>query len=268
HDWAVVELGLPGTIHAIDVDTRHFKGNAPGWVTLDSALGNEDWSEVCGRVAVEAHAVNHVELPHPVEGDRVRLNIHPDGGVARLRVWGRPDRKAAAALRMRYLNALFPQAAAGFFVTACASPAWVERMAAGRPYSDVEHVLSAAADAFDGLTEADWRDAFAAHPRIGETAGRQDSAGEALSAGEQAGMIDADGPLHEQMAELNRRYEDRFGFTYIVRAAGRSADEMMAILHRRLDNDPGAELVEAAGQQRQITMGRLRKMLCVPEEDA
>ncbi|HJR92216.1 MAG TPA: allantoicase, partial [Acidimicrobiia bacterium] len=47
HDWAVVELGLPGTIHAIDVDTRHFKGNAPGWVTLDSALGNEDWSEVC-----------------------------------------------------------------------------------------------------------------------------------------------------------------------------------------------------------------------------
>ncbi|MGH8912570.1 MAG: allantoicase [Acidimicrobiia bacterium] len=268
HDWAVVELGLPGIIQAVDVDTRHFKGNSPGWVVLDVALGGKEWSEVCERVPVQAHAVNHVDLPERIEADRVRLNIHPDGGVARLRVWGFPQPAAAAAVRMSYLNSLFPQAAHSFFATACAASPWVDRMVASRPYPDAATVLAAADNAFERLDEDGWRQAFAAHPRIGERQGGQNRAGEELSAGEQAGVATADDAIRAQIADINRRYEDRFGHTYIVRAAGRTAEEMLAIATRRLDNDPGAELKEAAGEQRQITTGRLRRMLCLPEEDA
>ena len=267
HDWAVVELGLPGVIEAVDVDTRHFKGNAPGWVSLDVAQAEGDWVEACQRAAVEAHAVNRVEFTDPVEADRVRLNIHPDGGVARLRVWGRPDPSAASAVRLRYLNCLFPQAAHSFFATACAASPWVEAMVAGRPYATAKTLLAATEKAFDRLHEDGWRQAFAAHPPIGERGGRQDQEGESLSSREQAGVSTAEDVVRAELADVNRRYEACFGYTYIVRAAGRTAEEMLAIARRRLDNDPATELEEAAGEQRQITMRRLKRMLCLPEEE-
>ncbi len=64
-----------------------------------------------------------------------------------------------------------------------------------------------------------------------------------------------------QLAAGNATYEQRFGFTYIVCATGKSADEMLGILERRVANDRAAELREAAEQQRQITQIRLRKWL-------
>jgi 2-oxo-4-hydroxy-4-carboxy--5-ureidoimidazoline (OHCU) decarboxylase len=64
-----------------------------------------------------------------------------------------------------------------------------------------------------------------------------------------------------QLAEGNATYEQRFGFTYIVCATGKSANEMLGILERRLANDRAAELREATEQQRQITQIRLRKWL-------
>jgi 2-oxo-4-hydroxy-4-carboxy--5-ureidoimidazoline (OHCU) decarboxylase len=65
----------------------------------------------------------------------------------------------------------------------------------------------------------------------------------------------------EELAELNELYEQRFGFTYIVCATGKSADEMLAILQRRLAGSREAELREAAEQQRQIMQIRLGKWL-------
>ena len=64
-----------------------------------------------------------------------------------------------------------------------------------------------------------------------------------------------------ELAEGNAQYERQFGFTYIVCATGKTADEMLAILKRRLANDREAELREAAEQQRQIMQIRLRKWL-------
>lgn len=263
HDWSVIRLGLPGLITGVDVDTRHFKGNAPGWVTIDVATGEEEWVEACGRTAVKPHFVNRIDFPEPVHADRVRLNIHPDGGVARLRVWGRPDPEAAAAVRMRYVDSLFPQPARLFFTTACGSRRWVEAMVAGRPYREAERLLKAAEEAFAGLAPDDWMEAFAAHPRIGERHGRQNQAGESMSTTEQSGVDTADEALARELEQINRRYEDRFGYTYIVRAAGRSGPEMLELAHRRLDNDPDTELEMAATQQREITMLRLRRMLCL-----
>ncbi|HEX2154743.1 MAG TPA: allantoicase [Acidimicrobiia bacterium] len=264
HDWAIVDLGLPGTVHRFEVDTRHFKGNAPGWVDLDVARHGADWTPACQRVSVEAHSVNRIDLAQPVEADRVRLNIHPDGGVARLRVWGRPIPASAARLRIRYLDSLFDQEAASFFSTACASGAWVERMMDLRPFGEAAAVLDAADRAFEGLSGDDWLEAFAAHPRIGDRAGRQSRAGEAMSRHEQAGVDPNDAG---ELDDMNRRYEDKFGFTYIVRAAGRSGQEMLELARQRLDNDRHTEIEVAAGQQREITMLRLRRMLCLSQEE-
>ncbi len=258
HDWAVVELGLPGVIEAIDVDTTHFKGNAPGWVSVDVSDGEGAWSEALPRNPVEPDGVNRIPLPVPVPATTVRLNIHPDGGVARLRVLGRPDRGAAGQRRIEYLNSLFGQLAVGFFHSACASSSWVEAMLAARPFEDVEAVMAASDEAFDQLIEADWLEAFAGHPRIGEK-------GDAVANAEQAEVATAAPATLEALADLNRRYEERFGFTYIVYASGLTAAMIEEAAASRLENTREEELANAAGEQRRITGSRLLRMLCQGE---
>jgi OHCU decarboxylase len=137
-------------------------------------------------------------------------------------------------------------------------------MVEGRPYGEAARLLKAAEEALSDLAPDDWMEAFSAHPRIGERHGRQTTEGEALSAAEQSGVDSADEALTRELEEVNRRYEDRFGFTYIVRAAGRSGEELLSLAHRRLDNDPDTELVVAAAEQTEITLLRLRRMLCLP----
>lgn len=264
HDWAIVTLGLPGSVTAVDVDTRHFKGNSPGWVDLETSYRGSEWEPACPRAEVGPHRVNQVELARPVLADRVRLNIYPDGGVARLRVWGRPSAEAAAAVRMRYVDSLFPQEARSFFRTACASRRWVESMVESRPFGTAAELLAAADTAFGVLTSDDWMEAFAAHPRIGERRGRQDEKGETMSRSEQSGVGEG---LAGELADVNRAYEQRFGYTYIVRAAGRTGSEMLEMARSRLANTAEEELAVAAGQQSEISKLRLRRMLCLNEEE-
>lgn len=98
HDWAVVRLGAPGAIRRVDVETSFFKGNFPESCSLDacraasgdSAPVNFAWTEILPRTPLEADArrVFEKELHAPTEATHVRLNIYPDGGVARLRVFG------------------------------------------------------------------------------------------------------------------------------------------------------------------------------------
>jgi 2-oxo-4-hydroxy-4-carboxy-5-ureidoimidazoline decarboxylase len=112
------------------------------------------------------------------------------------------------------------------------------------------------------MGEPDWMEAFACHPRIGERkAAAASEKATAWSVQEQAGTSSAATNVMRELAEGNAQYEQRFGFTYIVCATGRSADEMLAILERRLANDRVAELKEAAEQQRQILQIRLGKWL-------
>ena len=88
-----------------------------------------------------------------------------------------------------------------------------------------------------------------------------------MSTTEQSGVDPDDSGIRAELVEVNRAYEERFGFTYIVRAAGRSGEEMLALARQRLSNDPATEREVAAGQQREITRLRLRRMLCLPEEE-
>jgi allantoicase len=98
HDWAVVRLGAAGKIRRVVVETSFFRGNFPESCSLDtcrttgddSAHANFDWTEILPRAPLEADArrVFEKELRAPGEATHVRLNIYPDGGVARLRVFG------------------------------------------------------------------------------------------------------------------------------------------------------------------------------------
>ena len=99
HDWTVVRLGAEGTIRRVDVDTRHFKGNAPGACSLEAArlpagqpLDGAAWRELLPRTPLQPHAPHTFEEELRAAGDvtHARLNIFPDGGIARLRLFGRP----------------------------------------------------------------------------------------------------------------------------------------------------------------------------------
>lgn len=134
----------------------------------------------------------------------------------------------------------------------CGSRRWVELMEAGGPYPGTAELQAAAERAFDALAPEDWREAFAAHSSIGAP-----RAGDAVGAGEQAGIDGADAAVRAELAAANLAYQQRFGFVFLIRARGRSADEMLAALRERLDNPPEVEFANACAQQREITAMRL-----------
>ena len=90
HDWSLVRLAAPGTIHRVEVDTRHFKGNAPGACDLEASTDQRAWQTLVPRVPLSPHAI-HVferEVRTIPDATHVRFNIYPDGGVGRLRLYG------------------------------------------------------------------------------------------------------------------------------------------------------------------------------------
>jgi 2-oxo-4-hydroxy-4-carboxy-5-ureidoimidazoline decarboxylase len=149
-------------------------------------------------------------------------------------------------------------AEAGSMLRTCADiPRWVDALVAERPYGDLERLLARADELAADWTGDEVLQALADHPRIGER--HQGAAAAArLSAREQAGVDPADTEVQARLLAGNRAYEERFGWIFLVRAAGRSATEMLAELDRRLANDPATELEETGGQLREIAALRLR----------
>lgn len=100
HDWALVRLGAPGVIQGIVVDTAHFRGNHPQAVSVEGAClpgtpapeellaGDVTWTTLVPRTPVGGHAANGFAVSSPRRFTHLRVNQHPDGGIARLRVHG------------------------------------------------------------------------------------------------------------------------------------------------------------------------------------
>ncbi|MEP9363906.1 2-oxo-4-hydroxy-4-carboxy-5-ureidoimidazoline decarboxylase [Nocardioides sp. CN2-186] len=137
---------------------------------------------------------------------------------------------------------------------------WVGALVAGRPYDAVADVLAVADLQARSWSPAEVEKALADHPRIGE---RHTGAGAsaALSQGEQSGVDPHDAEVQRRLAEGNAAYEQRFDRIYLVRAAGRSAEEILALLEERLTNDPDTEIAVTAGQLREIALLRLEGLL-------
>ena len=146
--------------------------------------------------------------------------------------------------------------------TCCGSRRWVDRMLARRPFGSRVDLLTTAREEWNVLESADWREAFAHHPKIGDRdalAARFPATHE-LSAREQAGIAGATAAVLDALAEGNRRYEEKFGYVFIVCATGKSANEMLALLEARLPNDEATELRIAAAEQAKITELRLLRL--------
>ncbi len=97
-DWAVVRLGVPGIIHGVVVDTAFFKGNYPPYVSVEATsvegypeaevFDRVAWTPLVAKSPCEGDTENYYPVDNPLRWTHVRLNIFPDGGVARFRVHG------------------------------------------------------------------------------------------------------------------------------------------------------------------------------------
>jgi allantoicase len=238
HDWCVIRLGTSGIVERVEVDTAYFKGNYPESCSIETMEGEP----ILARTKLEAHMRHYYEKDVERRGpvSQVRFRIYPDGGVSRLRLWGEPRLRQFREEEMR---------------ACCGSREWVKRMTAQQPFRHVDAMIAAAERIVGDLAREDWLEAFAAHPRIGEAAAsdwpRQEQAGAAGSSAE----------LADQLREGNRAYESKFGHIYLVCATGKGAEDLAAILDRRLTHTAETEFRVAAEEQRKITRVRLRKLV-------
>jgi 2-oxo-4-hydroxy-4-carboxy-5-ureidoimidazoline decarboxylase len=141
-----------------------------------------------------------------------------------------------------------------------AAPRFAAEVVAGRPYPDVDSLVARAEEVARSLSWAEVSLALATHPRIGDRPEGSSAEAEA-SRREQSSMTDADTATRTALLEGNRAYEERFGHVFLIRAAGRSPEEMLAELRRRLANDAEAERAEATEQLAQITGLRVRGLV-------
>jgi allantoicase len=236
HDWNLVKLGNAGLINRVEIDTTHFKGNAPGWAMIEASLDGVSWRELLPRAPLRPHErklfepeLRSVGLTH-----FVRLNVYPDGGVARLRVWGEVPQPEFVIDRDT-LQSL------------CGSSKWIGHMEAAAPFEDAAAFRRIAEKAFWKLSQEDLLEAFAAHPRIG-----------VKGHSEQSGVQDSD---RVELAKWNDDYFNKFGFVFLICASGRSGAEMLAALQQRLGNSREEELRTAAEEQAKILRLRIERLL-------
>ena len=111
--------------------------------------------------------------------------------------------------------------------------------------------------AMDRLTDQEWLDAMQAHPRIGERGGEAAASSER----EQSRAMQSSATTLAALADENRRYEEKFGHVFLIFASGRSSEEIVAELRRRMNNDAATELGEAKRELRKIALMRARKLM-------
>jgi len=135
-----------------------------------------------------------------------------------------------------------------------AVPRWADDVLARAPYPDRQALLAAADAAARCLSEDEVAQALSGHPRIGER-------GAARSRREQAGVDPTVGDVATRLAAGNTAYEERFDRIFLIRAAGRDAEEILGELTRRLANDDATERDEVVDNLRQIALLRLEDTL-------
>jgi len=160
-------------------------------------------------------------------------------------------------------NRLSAEEAAQELLSCCGSVAWARAVVARRPFHDSISLIAASDEAWLSLGTPDWIEAFSKHPRIGERKPLTGAAAQsaAWSAQEQRNVSDAGESVQLALAKGNREYERRFNRVFIVCVTGKSAAEILEILHRRLRNEDSIELQDSVEEQRKITNIRLRNWL-------
>ena len=168
-----------------------------------------------------------------------------------------------AQVGLERLNGLSKTDAENELLKCCGSGDWARLVTSERPFESVDDLIASADRVWWLLKPRDWLEAFHSHPKIGEKKAVSAVAVEAQrwSEDEQSGIRNSAQETIAALAKLNRMYEEKFGFIFIVCATGKSSEEMLSNLRRRLNNDPDEELRIAAAEQAKITQLRLRKLI-------
>jgi 2-oxo-4-hydroxy-4-carboxy-5-ureidoimidazoline decarboxylase len=141
-----------------------------------------------------------------------------------------------------------------------AAPRFAAELVAGRPYPDADTLVARAEQVARALPWEEVALALAAHPRIGDRVDGSSSEAEA-SRREQGSLAGADDATRAALVDGNRAYEERFDRVFLVRAAGRSPEEMLAELRRRLGNDEETERRETTEQLAEISALRVKGLV-------
>lgn len=157
-------------------------------------------------------------------------------------------------MTLEQLDALPGDAATRELQQCCGSERWAAAMTARRPFGSTERLAQVADEVWWSLEPGDWLEAFSHHPRIGERAS-------GWARDEQTGARGASDETAKALATLNHEYERTFGHVFLIFATGKTADEMLAALKDRLNNDAATELRNGAVEQSKITKRRLEKLL-------
>lgn len=157
-------------------------------------------------------------------------------------------------------NEMADDEARSLLLTCLDVPRWADDVLAGRPYDSVDQLVAAMVAASATITDDELERALARHPRIGE---RADAAKHDAthSTREQSGVDRGDADVVRRLEEGNRAYEERFGQVFIIRAAGRDAEEILRQLRLRLDNTDEAERATTIDQLTQIAVLRMKEAL-------
>lgn len=148
-----------------------------------------------------------------------------------------------------------------FLYQCCGCNRWVEKVLTALPAEDLVDLMEIAEEEWYKCTEADWREAFTQHPKIGDMQSLKTKFSTAhLAANEQVSVNQASEQVLQELADFNKIYEEKFGYIFIVFATGKSADEMLSLLKARLNNAPGEEINIAMEEQNKITKLRLEKI--------
>jgi allantoicase len=274
HDWVVLKLGLPGTIQRIEVNTAYYKGNFPDTCSLEvcnqtGTLNSTDidsltWQEVLPKTKLKPNHRHVFNKLHPTSvATHARFNIYPDGGVSRLRIFGRAEITANPATGMERFNRLSKQRAAKALLDCCGSMKWAQQMAKQRPFPSPVALFQAADTIWSELPQEHWLQAFRHHPPIGakKAKSKQSAAASRWSAKEQSTVQSAAPEVLSALAEENKTYAKKYGHVFLICATGKTSEDILQALRQRMSNDPDVELRIAAEEQRKITRLRLEKLL-------
>ncbi|GAA4354391.1 2-oxo-4-hydroxy-4-carboxy-5-ureidoimidazoline decarboxylase [Hymenobacter saemangeumensis] len=166
-------------------------------------------------------------------------------------------------MTLQQLNTLPKPALAEELTKCCGATNWVNSMCEIFPVADEQTLFDKAKAIWYNLSEADWREAFTHHPKIGDVNSLKEkfASTSKWAEGEQGAVKQAGQQTLEDLAKGNEAYEQKFGYIFIVCATGKTAEEMLELLQTRLPNSPEEEIKIAMGEQDKITRIRLEKLL-------
>jgi 2-oxo-4-hydroxy-4-carboxy-5-ureidoimidazoline decarboxylase len=164
-------------------------------------------------------------------------------------------------MTIKEFNQLGTEEAKSEIFKCCGCTNWSIKLVENRPFASKEDLKVTSDTIWNAGSESDWKEAFTHHPKIGDVSSLQKKfATKEWASKEQSGVGVASPEVLNELATGNSEYEKKFGYIFIVCATGKSADEMLQLLKKRLPNSPDTELKIAAGEQNKITHLRIDKL--------